>query len=254
MTFGVFVPSFRPVFDPIGAVAAPPAGNGLLNNLVAYWPLNEASGDAYDLHSNGLALTDNNTVTSATGLVYTTARQYTRSNSEFHKRDSETALQVSATGDFTVAAWIYMDSTPGQMYIITKGGLGWWDYALDYETGNLRFWFWSPSNGTAEAAVTAPGTGEWHFVVGWNDHVANTVSIQLDNGTVVSTSRASARPLSDNTNDFLVGTTSAAYFDGRIGPLSLWKSAAGGGGVLTAAQRTALYNGGAGLAYAAFTT
>ena len=85
--------------------------------------------------------------------------------------------------------------------------------------------------------------------------MANTVSIQLDNGTVVSTSRASARPLSDNTNDFLVGTTiGAAYFDGRIGPLSLWKSAAGGGGVLTAAQRTALYNGGAGLAYAAFTT
>lgn len=41
---------------------------------------------------------------------------------------------------------------------------------------------------------------------------------------------------------------------GRVGPTMFWKSAAGGGGVLTAAQRTALYNGGAGLAYANFTT
>ena len=36
-------------------------------------------------------------------------------------------------------------------------------------------------------------------------------------------------------------------------PTMFWKSAAGAGGVLTAAQRTALYNGGAGLTYAAFT-
>jgi hypothetical protein len=33
-----------------------------------------------------------------------------------------------------------------------------------------------------------------------------------------------------------------------------WKSAAGGGAVLTALQRSQLYNAGAGLTYAAFTT
>jgi len=43
-------------------------------------------------------------------------------------------------------------------------------------------------------------------------------------------------------------------FDGRIGPIVFWKSAAGDGGVLTADQRTALYNGGAGLPYTSFTT
>jgi hypothetical protein len=43
------------------------------------------------------------------------------------------------------------------------------------------------------------------------------------------------------------------WFSGRIGPVAMWKSAPGGGGVLTAAQRTALWNGGAGLAYADFT-
>ncbi len=45
------------------------------------------------------------------------------------------------------------------------------------------------------------------------------------------------------------GMCGAGFMDGRIGPTMFWKSAAGGGGVLTAAQRTALYNGGAGLRY-----
>ncbi len=39
----------------------------------------------------------------------------------------------------------------------------------------------------------------------------------------------------------------------RMGPVAMWRSAAGGGGVLTADQRAALYNAGAGLAYASFT-
>jgi len=52
----------------------------------------------------------------------------------------------------------------------------------------------------------------------------------------------------------MVGTRTGEYtFDGRLGPIAFWKSSAGNGGVLTAAQRTALYNGGDGLAYASFT-
>ncbi len=48
MTFGVFVPSFRPVFDPIGAVAAPPAANwweagGAPTPVAVYQPKGAAS-------------------------------------------------------------------------------------------------------------------------------------------------------------------------------------------------------------------
>ena len=38
------------------------AASTLTNGLVAYWPLNEASGTRSDSHSNSLDLTDNNTV------------------------------------------------------------------------------------------------------------------------------------------------------------------------------------------------
>ncbi|OQC57681.1 MAG: hypothetical protein BWX54_01134 [Verrucomicrobia bacterium ADurb.Bin018] len=51
----IIIPSdFMRVTSPKTAAAA---GNGLLNNLIAYWPGNEASGDALDLHTNALTLT-----------------------------------------------------------------------------------------------------------------------------------------------------------------------------------------------------
>lgn len=62
----------------------------------------------------------------------------------------------------------------------------------------------------------------------------------------------------DGIQPFLIGARyqagSVAFFmSGRIGPTMFWKSAAGAGGVLTAAQGTALFNGGLGLAYTDFT-
>ncbi len=57
----------------------------------------------------------------------------------------------------------------------------------------------------------------------------------------------------DGTEFFTVGYASA-FSTARIGPVAMWKSAAGGGGVLSSSQRTALFNAGNGLAYTAFTT
>lgn len=70
------------------------AGNGLLNNLIAYWPGNEFNGNALDLHINALHLTDVNTVTSNPGLVYPLARQYTAANNEYHTRPGEDRKSV----------------------------------------------------------------------------------------------------------------------------------------------------------------
>ena len=52
----------------------------LTDNLIAFWQLEEASGVRYDSEGSN-NLTDNNTVTSATGVVGDAA-QFTRSNSE----------------------------------------------------------------------------------------------------------------------------------------------------------------------------
>jgi hypothetical protein len=236
--------------------------NGLLDNLIAFFPGNEASGNLIDAHSNGLNLTDMNTVTNNTGLVYATARQYTAANSEFHTRGVGVDDALFSTGDidYTVAGWARWDSlllslVAGKTYNAT----GHVEYQLYYSASASAFRF-----GVSDAAGIigladggAASINTWYLLVGWHDSVAHTVNIQVNNGTVASVSTGAARPI-DTDAPFSVGGRESndhaftAGMNGRIGPVMFWKSAAGGGGVLSSAQRTALYNGGAGLTYAAF--
>jgi hypothetical protein len=232
--------------------------NGLLTNLVAYWPGDEASGNALDAHTNALHLTDTNTVTSNPGHVYSTARQYTSANSEYHIR-ADNALLSTGDIDYTLAAWAYLDSNAAAMYIAGKfiTAIGEREYRLLYVTFPAAFrWTLSStgSNATQIDAVTfgAPSLSTWYLVVGSHDSVANIGSIQVNNGALDSLAHANGY---DSPTAFAIGAQSdgSGCWDGRIGPVMFWKSAAGGGGVLSAAQRTALWNGGAGLRYDQFT-
>lgn len=240
---------------PIGGAV----GNGLLNALIAYWPGNEAAGNALDLHANALHLTDTNTVTSAAGLVYPTARQYTAASAERHTRPADDAFLSTGDVDFTIAAWANFDSFGAMRAIVAKRNAPpQWEYWLHYNAslnllelrvssaGNNQFFIQAASAG-------APSIATWYLVIGWHNSVADTINIQVNNGAVDS--KAHAVGVLDSTSPFVIGRDAAAVtlMDGRIGPTMFWKSAAGGGGVLSAAQRTALYAGGAGLPYAGFT-
>lgn len=252
----IIIPSdFMRVTSPKTAAAA---GNGLLNNLIAYWPGNEASGDALDLHTNALTLTDTNTVTSATGLVYAKARQYTAANTEYHKRAGDDALLSVGDTDFTLAQWVYFDTLAAVQMMMGKDNETTREYRLDNVITTKLFRF-RVFNGAAVGTVSATtlgaaSTATWYLAVAWHDSIANTVSIQINGGTVDSA--ATTGVPADTAQAFSIGAANngLSMLNGRIGPTMFWKSAAGAGGVLTADQRTALYNAGAGLAYASFTT
>lgn len=242
------------IFGGAGGVA----GNGLLNNLIAYWPGNEAAGNALDLHTNALHLTDTNTVTNAAGLVYPTARQYTAANLEYHTRAGDDALLSTGDVDFTVAAWCRMDTIPLAAGIASKFVVvGQYEYGLYYRGVTNAFRFTVSNDGTAIIPVDAvtlglPVINTWYLVVGWHDSVANTLNIQINNGGVDSVAHATG--VFNSTSPFRVGqVVNANYMNGRIGPTMFWKSAGGGGGCLSSAKRTALWNGGLGLPYANFT-
>jgi len=239
--------------------SAAPAGNGLLNALIAFWPGNEANGNLIDAHTNGLNLTDTNTVTNAAGLVYAGARQYTAANDEYHQIADNTHLSTGDV-DFTCAAWVYLDSVGVDRTILSKFyyAVNKREYALTYAHSGTAFSFIVSSLGTSvtSTSVTSgtPNTATWYLVVAWHDSVANTISIQVNNGSVASKSHEGG--VLDSDSLFVIGKTFTSWgpFNGRIGPTMFWKSAAGGGGVLSADQRTSLYNSGSGLAYASFTT
>lgn len=259
MTFsGGFGNAFRPAFDP-GLTAR----NGLLNSLIAYWKMDEASGNALDVHTNGLDLTDINTVTNAAGKVYATARQFVAGNQEALQRAGDDALLSTGDVDFTLALWIKWPTLVGPANHLAgkdSEAAGGREYRLDWLASSnrvrMRVFDGSTQVGIATAnTFGALSTGTWYLLVGYHDSVANQVGIQVNGGTV-DTAATSGTP-ADTLERFSVGRCGSVVSSPStavIGPVAFWKSAAGGGGVLTAAQRTALYNGGAGLAYANFTT
>jgi len=249
-----------PGFHGVGGIAladlgvacpgAAAAGNGLLNNLIAYWPGNEANGNLLDLHTNGITLVDNNTVTSAAGLVYPTARQYTAANHEFFNLNADLFLSTGDV-DFTWSLWVYRTGIGADDGLLSRL---WTDYWLGITAANVvRFTIYNAGapKGTVNSTATV-GAAAWHLITVWHDSVANTVNAQIDDGAAASAATTGAPNGGAATFDLGLDQT-VAWMNGRIGPTMFWKSAAGGGGVLTAAQRTALYNAGAGLTYAAFT-
>ncbi len=238
------------------------SGNGLLNALIAYWQMDEASGNALDAHSNGLTLVSVNSVGSAAGKVYGSARQFARTSNQRLRRSGDDALLSVGDSDFSIAVWIKWSELGGTAnHIAGKDNeISQREYRLDWNAAanRIRMRVFDGLNqvGIATAnTLGAPSAGVWYFIFGYHDSAANEIGIQINNSTP-NTGATTGAP-GDTTEMFSVGECGSvdnSPTSGTIGPVAFWKSTAGGGGVLTAAQRTALYNSGAGLAYAAFTT
>ena len=85
----------------------PGTPDALLTDLAAYWQLDEASGGRAD-SIGGNDLTDTNTVTQAAGKI-DTAAHFTAANNESLSIADNAALSMG-DDDFTLAAWVYLDS------------------------------------------------------------------------------------------------------------------------------------------------
>jgi hypothetical protein len=109
------------------------------------------------------------------------------------------------------------------------------------------------SDGTAGGVglgIVTPGTqcapDVWSFVVAWHDSVANTINVQVNNGTVASA--AWAHGVKAGNAAFTVGGgwtggATTSNLEGEVDSVSFWHR------TLTTAERTTLYNSGAGLDY-----
>lgn len=217
----------------------------LTDSIVAYWDLDEASGTRVD-DPGANDLTDNNTVTSNTGLI-SNAAQFTAANSEYLSRSDNTDLSTGNI-DFTFVAWAYLDSKGANRSIVSKySSSANREYNLYYGTTADRFIFEVSSDGTAVTTVTAnnlgiPAISTWYFVVAWHDAANDTLNIQVNNGTVDSVSYSAG--VFDSTAPFMIGARNGAMFwNGMLDEVGFWKR------TLTAGERTQLYNSGAGCTY-----
>ena len=216
----------------------------LVEIQVEGWRKEELSGTRL-AQINGNDLSDTNTVTRNTGRIGFAA-QYTSSNTEYFTAASSATLQA---GDihFCAWAWCYPDS------VGTNGVLG------KFATGNDREWLLDIEASRYTFAISTdgldsnivklaanshglPGTGAWDLAIIWHDPDANTLNIQINDGTVDSVSHSGG--INVSTTTFYMGTVTGSgnNWDGRIDAPGIAK----GGRVITSGERSDLYNSGNG--------
>lgn len=224
----------------------------LSDNLVVYYALDEASGNATDsLGANDL--TDNNTVGSDTG-IQSNCRSFASASSEYFSRADNATLSMGDI-DMSIAGWVYLASKPAdEMAWACKGSGGGGEYDLDWLNSSDRFRFrvWGASGFGSAGSVSAttfgaPATSTWYFLVARHAATANTISICVNDGTVDSAAHSAG--IFDGGNVFSLGSFGgvADFANGRIDELGIWKR------LLTSAEITELYNGGSGRDYAYIT-
>lgn len=179
------------------------------------------------------------------------AAAFASSSSQYLSKATNSDLE-SGDIDFTVACWVYLESISANRTLFAK-----WDtttssqreYRLYYNQAFSDFGFecWqfttSTLGGVGDTDGAAPAAGRWYFVVGWHDSVGNTVNCQVNDTAAGSV--AFSAGITANSVEFRIGAQVGVqdFLDGRIDSYGFWKR------VLTADEKTFLYNAGRGRAY-----
>lgn len=218
-----------------------PRGSSLLTSLIASWKLDNVN----DSHGSN-TLTNNNTVTFSTGKIGNAAYIASASTQSLSIADNA----ALSTGDitFTIAGWVWMDTKTTTQTMVSKGnqfGPDEIEYLLWYNNSLDRFRF-AVSNFaglvTADNFGAVP-TGQWICVIAWHDATANTINIQVNDGTVNSVGYSGGT--TDTGQAFRLGADNEPnlLLNGRLDNWNFAKRA------WTAGERTFFYNSGNGREY-----
>lgn len=229
------------------------AGGAVSNVLasvpwVAQWKFNNDGNDSIGANN----LTNNNSATFTDGKLggATGATQLVAASSQYWSIADNAALSTGDV-DFTICAWVYLDSETTFAIISKDNGTASNDFRCDYDAASHRFRFFICNASSVKGIVSAttfgpPSTATWYCVIGWHNATLDTVNISINDGDVDSAATTGV-PIAGESSVF-VGWVGGGinYLNGRLDNVCFAKSAAGAGGVLTAAQRTAFYLGGVG--------
>lgn len=224
-------------------------GSSLLTGLVAAWSLNSVLTDE---SGNGRTLTDGNAnLGFASGLVHANAGNFIRANNvyAYHNHNS----LHPGVGDYTVETWIKLtnNSGSGDLLTIFASGAG-------SGGANPGLWLWCRQSDFlvqaqfelegVQRSITAFPSGFTHstwvqFVYELDrDGNAQLFYNNVSQGTVnIAGEDSSMLPAYPFTLGRYVGDVH--YMNGIIGPCRIWNR------LLTALERSTLYNAGAGEAY-----
>lgn len=210
----------------------------LIDNILAYWALEDTSGatgtvvDAVGNNDGTNAGADN----SATGQI-NNCFQFVEANSDWVSIPSSGDIDVDGSA-MTLNCWVFNDTTIGNGSFIGPVSSGGYFFGVNGTSNKLRF------GRAGQAAMNSTGTAltddTWHMVT--VTYEGDNAKFYLD-GAFLDT--VSASHTMDTGIGYTIGVTVAGIelMDGRIDEFGIW------GAVLSADDITELYASGAGLGY-----
>jgi len=223
-----------------------PSGIAALNPV--WFKLDGLDSIRVDSGPLGLHLTDNGAVASAPGHVHVRAADFELSNVEHLSVSNNDAFTF--VGGKTYAVWFKAESLPAVAMV--------WGHHTDdgkqysffgHDSGAWKFQTGRGASATVVTESADVATGTDVLAIAWFDPVRDKLFLQINSNPPVSSDSPdvpSTYFLNDTSTPLNLGRRTLPsdnnYWDGTVGPLAILD------GVLTAAQRALLWNGGAGLA------
>lgn len=232
----------------------------LTDNLIAYWKLDESSGNAADATGGGKTFVNNGGVSYSTGKINNGAdfaNTYPSNNDSFSLASGNIADQTA----FTISLWVKSSSTvaadSGLLTVGNWSGSGQLQLMIRKEAGNTGQLHFQGYGNSPDAETLSTATnlfnGSWrHIVVTYKTAATPTTEIYVDGSLDKSHTHTSLPTVVFNTattylGTWLVGTNYRGMENGSIDEVGIWSR------VLSSTEVSELYNNGSGLAYP-FTT
>ncbi|MCK5610105.1 hypothetical protein KAR91_49990 [Candidatus Pacearchaeota archaeon] len=238
---------------PTPPVVVDPIASGLQDDVQAYWNLDESSGTRVDSPGSSDLVETGTVGQNATGGPDSGPCALFDGDAGDLLSIADNIVLSVGNRDFTWAGWVYFDDIGQNHTIVGKysstGNQR--EYLLQYNTSLSNLRIVTTENGTSStfniltASSPTISATTWYFVVMWFDESAQTISIQVNNGSIDSTG-ATVSDVFDGTNAFRLSSYIDATGDnlaGRMAKWGIWHK------VLSSDEKTTLYNSGAGIDY-----
>lgn len=225
----------------------------LTDQLVAYYKLDESSGNPVDSSGNGYTLTNNNTVAFATGKINNGADFGSANSSKWFNNNGLHGF-TSALNAVSLSCWVNITTAPGtgevqqfvQSFIGEVSGGDWKIFYLD--AAGVKKLYIQNDGGGSSAYNTTLTTGTWyHLVLTFSGvNAAGSSKLYLNGAEVISANLYGTIDYSPYTDVFAVGSSrngSSNFTKGLIDEIGMWSRA------LSSTEVTSLYNSGSGLTY-----
>jgi hypothetical protein len=221
---------------------------GLQTDLGSFFSLDNTLSDATGAVTD---LTNNNTVTFVSSTP--TPPSAVTNSAKFVAASSQSLSHTDATGiniagiNASVQVWIYPTANTRSAVSKNGGGFGSREYAISYRfgTGAANPVRCITDDNTARDSSNI-STSTWiHVVFTWNN-TSKAFVCYVNGAQYSSTTEANVTAGTSALSIGADGAGTAGFWDGNICLFGTWRNR-----ILSAPDVTALYNGGAGLSYAA---